>query len=71
MNYLNFKLVDLNAQNNAGIDKSRLAGICFSNVYVLELLAKYGFTSIGNVQVVDKVIKFKSTSYIFLSKFYF
>ena len=45
----------LNVKNKADIEKFRLERMCFSNVYVLELLAKYGFDSLNNVQVVDKV----------------
>ena len=45
----------LNDKNGADIEKFRLERMCFSNVYVLELLAKYGFDSLNNVQVVDKV----------------
>ena len=47
----------LNVKNKADIEKFRLERMCFSNVYVLELLAKYGFDSLNNVQVVDKVIE--------------
>ena len=45
----------LNVKNKADIEKFRLERMCFSNVYVLELLAKYGFDSLNNVQVVDKL----------------
>lgn len=48
--------MDLNNKNKANIDENRLDKMCFSNVYVIELLAKYGFDSIENIQVVEKVI---------------
>jgi hypothetical protein len=51
--------MDLNNKNKANIDENRLDMMCFSNVYVIELLAKYGFDSIENIQVVEKVIVMK------------
>ena len=58
--------MDLNNKNKANIDENRLDKMCFSNVYVIELLAKYGFDSIENIQVVEKVIVINENNVLFI-----
>jgi hypothetical protein len=53
---LKIKLTGLNNINKAGLEKYRLVQQCFQNVYAIQLLAEYGFSSFDKIKTIDQVI---------------
>jgi hypothetical protein len=49
------ELKELNRKNNASINDKFLTNQCFSNVYILTLVSRYGFNNFNNFKSTDKV----------------
>ncbi len=49
------ELNELNNKNNASINDKFLTNQCFSNVFILKLVSRYGFTNFNNFKSTDKV----------------
>jgi hypothetical protein len=49
------ELNELNSKNNASISDKFLTNQCFSNVFILTLVSRYGFTNFDNFKSTDNV----------------